>query len=251
MSNYERNNTMVICIIGVLVAGAIAVGALAAFGNWGFYTGFGNRVDYYFDAEVGATTGTVALDVDLEGGTVAVEFEENSSLLYRVEFETSNQTINQHGEPSITFSSNTIVFAYPGGSANITLGSALNYTIDVRTTGGTNSLTLADGAHVGDVTLATTAGTIDFVMTDDVVLMGNPDFDFTAGAGTINIVANLPAGIGGSIEASTTFGSTDVTAPGWTEITPTHYESSDYDTASQRLTIVAVTNAGSITATVT
>ena len=241
---------MVICIIGVLVAGAIAVGALAAFGNWGFYTGLDN-VDYYFDAEVGSTTGTVALDVDLEGGTVQVEFEVNSSLLYRIDFETSNRTINQHGEPSVTFSSNTITFAYPGGVANITLGSALNYTIDVKTTGGTNSLILSEGAHVGDVNLETTAGSIDLVMTDDVVLMGNPDFDLTAGAGTITIVADLPAGVGGSIEASTTLGSTDITAPGWTEITPSHYETSDYDTASQTLTIVAITEAGSITATVT
>ena len=64
MSNYQRNTSMVVCIIGVLVVGAVVVGALSYFGttNWNWNTA---STDFSFEAEVGATTGTVTLDIDL------------------------------------------------------------------------------------------------------------------------------------------------------------------------------------------
>jgi hypothetical protein len=37
-----------------------------------------------------------------------------------------------------------------------------------------------------------------------------------------------------------------IDAPGWTEITSNHYESSDYDTADQKVTVVAQSNTSSI-----
>jgi predicted membrane protein len=85
-------------------------------------------------------------------------------------------------------------------------------------------------------------------MGSGVVVIGSPDFSFetTTGAVEMNIV--LPSGVGGSIEADVGTGSVDIDAPGWTEITSKHYESSDYDTASQTVTIVVQTGTGAVEA---
>ncbi|MFW9804818.1 MAG: hypothetical protein ACFFFC_19335, partial [Candidatus Thorarchaeota archaeon] len=66
--------------------------------------------------------------------------------------------------------------------------------------------------------------------------------------GTIDLNIVLPTGIGGSIEASVGTGSVEIDAPGWTAITSTHYESSDYDTASQTVTVVVQGATGALDA---
>jgi predicted membrane protein len=134
---------------------------------------------------------------------------------------------------------------------NITLGSGVNYTIDVDVTTGGIAAVLGVGAHVGDVTLGTTTGGVSLTMTDDVVLLGNAIFDISTTTGGISILADLPTDIGGSIECSVVTGDVDITAPGWTEITSSHYETSDYDTASQTLTIIVQVTTGDIDAIVT
>jgi hypothetical protein len=88
-------------------------------------------------------------------------------------------------------------------------------------------------------------------MTDDVVLIGNATFDIDATTGGVSVVVDLPTGIGGSVEAAVGIGAVDITAVGWTEITSNHYETSDYNTASQTLTVVIETSTGGITAVFT
>ncbi len=250
MSNYQRNTRMVVCIIGVLLVGAIAVGALSYYGttNWNWNL---DTTDFAFEAEVGATTGTVILDIDLAAGGVSITFVDNATLLYDINVEVNANTLATDGDPTVTFTSNTIGLDYSAGGVNITLGSGMNYTIDIVADAGGIDIALGPGAHVGNVTVLVTAGGITFVMTDDVALYGNATFDFESTVGGITIVVDIPTGIGGSIECATGLGSVDITAVGWAEITSSHYETADYGTASQSLTILAETTTGGINAIVT
>ncbi len=241
---------MVICIFSILVIGAISVGLISYYGantwNWNKAT-----TDFSFEAEVGATNETVTLDIDIATGGIAILFVDNESLLYKIDVEVQNTTLETEGNPTVTFTSNTIGLAYPTAGVNITLGSGVNYTLDVDVTTGAIAVVLGLGAHVGDVSLDTTTGAIFLEMSDDVVLLGNAIFDLTTTTGAIDILVDYPTGIGGSIECSVVTGSVDITAIGWTEITANHYETSDYDTASQTLTIIGQTTTGGIDAIVT
>jgi hypothetical protein len=248
MSNYQRNTSVVVCIFAVIIVGAIAVGALSFWGN-SWFNWSSAETDFNFDAEVGVTTGTVTLDIDLDVGGVSITFVDNASLLYDVDITVQNTTLERDGAPTVTFTSNTIGIDYTAAGVNITLGSGVNYTLDIDTTTGGIAVVLVDGAHVGDVTLTTETGGISLTMTDDVVLLGNATFDLDATTGGISVVVDVPTGIGGSVECATSIGSVDVTALGWTEITSNHYETSDYNTASQTLTVVLETTTGGITAT--
>jgi hypothetical protein len=237
---------MVVCIFAVIIVGAIAAGALSFYGNT-WFNWSNATTDFHFDAEVGATTGTVTLDIDLSAGAVDITFVDNASLLYEIDMEVQNHTIQQEGVPTVSFSSNTIALDYPAGSVNVTLGTGLNYTFDIDTSAGAVSVELVDGAHIGDIAITTEAGAISLEMTDGVVLHGNATFNLHTTIGEIDVVADLPAGVGGSVECVTNIGAVDITATGWTQITTNHYESTDYDTASQTLTVIAETDIGGIT----
>ena len=238
---------MVVCILAVLIIGAVAVGALSFYGtNWANWNTA--RTDFHFDAEVGATTGIVTLDIDLDVGGVSITFVDNATLLYQVDIEVQNTTLERDGSPSVTFTSNTIGLDYTTAGVNITLGSSVNYTLDVDVSTGGIDVNLIDGAHIGDVSLTTTTGGIDLVMTDAVVLIGNATFDLDTTTGSVAVVVDLPTGVGGSVECAVGVGSVDITAAGWTQITSNHYESSNYDTASQTLTVIVETSTGGVSA---
>jgi hypothetical protein len=249
MTSYERNTGMVVCIIGVLIVGAVVVGALTYFGptTWGWFLG-DDTVYYHFERTVGATTGPVNLNVEVTTGSVNVDFEDNATLLYRIDVGASNRTVQETSAPTVTFSSNTITLSYSVLAANITLGSGVNYTLDVTTTTGSIDCDIIQGAHIGDVTLTTETGAIDFYLGSGVVIMGNPDFNFETTTGMVDLNVALPSGIGGSIEAAAGTGIVEIDAPGWTQITSNHYESDDYDTASQTVTVVIQSDTGSIEA---
>lgn len=243
---------MVVCIFAILVIGAITIGAISYFGtnswNWNYNPA---TTDFSFDAEVGTTTGTVTLDLDITTGGVRVSFVENTSLLYAIAIEVTNTTLETEGEPTVTFSSNTIGLDYSTAGVNVTLGSGVNYTLNLHTVTGGIDIVLADGAHVDDITATVTTGGISLVMSDDVVLIGNSTFNLQTTTGGISIVADLPTGVGGSIECAAAVGSVDITAAGWVEITSNHYETNDYDTAAQTLTIIAETTTGGVDAILT
>ncbi|MFW9966711.1 MAG: hypothetical protein ACFFEA_06105 [Candidatus Thorarchaeota archaeon] len=249
MTSYERNTGMVVCILGVLIVGAVLVGALAYFGptTWGWFIG-DDTVYYHFDSTIGATTGTVNLDVDVTTGSVNIDFEDNATLLYRIDVGASNRTVQQTSAPTVIFSANTITLDYSALAANITLGSGVNYTLDITTDTGDIDCDIIQGAHIDDVTLTTGTGAIDIFMGSGVVIVGSPDFNFETTTGAIDLNIALPAGIGGSIEAAAGTGSVDIDAPGWTEITSNHYESIDYDTASQTVTVVIQSGSGAVEA---
>ena len=230
--------------------GAVSIGLISYYGtntlNWNPTT-----TDFSFEAEVGATNETVTLDIDITAGGVTITFVDNESLLYDIEIEVDNTTLETEGNPTVTFTSNTIGIDYPAAGVNITLGSGVNYTLDVHVTAGGIAVVMDLGAHVGDVSLHTITGGIALDMTDDAVLIGNATFDLSTTTGGIVLVVDYPAGVGGSIECAVGTGGVDISATGWTPITANHYETSDYDTAAQTLTIIAQTTTGGIDATVT
>jgi hypothetical protein len=243
---------MVACIFAVLVIGAVAVGLVAYYGtnysNWNI-----NPITtvFSFEDDVGTINETVTLDIDIATGGVLVVFVDNESLLYSVTMEVQNSTLETDGAPTVTYTSNTIGIDYTTAGINVTLGSGVNYTLNIHTSTGGVAVELSEGAHVGDVTIAVTTGGIDLELNDDVVILGSPTFDLKTTTGGISVVADLPTGVGGSIECAATIGGVDITATGWTQITSNHYETTDYDTASQTLTIVAETTTGGIDAVVT
>ena len=243
---------MVVCIFAVLVIGAVSVGLISYYGtntwNWNPDP---PTTDFSFEADVGAINETVTLDIDIATGGVGIVFVDDDSILYQIDIEVLNTTLATDGDPTVTFTSNTIKLDYTTAGVNITLGSGVNYTINVDVTTGGIAVILGVGAHVGDVTLDTITGGISLIMTDDVVLLGNPTFDLSATTGGISIIVDFPTDVGGNIECAVVTGVVDITATGWTMVTANHYETSDYDTASQTLTIIAQTTTGGIDAIVT
>ncbi|NHI82834.1 MAG: hypothetical protein EAX81_00835 [Candidatus Thorarchaeota archaeon] len=246
MSEYQRNTGMVLCILAVLIGSAVVVGVLSFYGPSHWFVGPGETVYYSFDEVVDTTSGLVTLDVDLTAGSVNIEFVENTTLLYEIDIAVDNATVQEKGPPTVSYASNTIIYKYTAGAVNITLGSGTNYTLDITTTAGAVTCALASGANVSDISITTDAGAIEFSMTDDIVIIGSPDFAFETSIGAIEIDLDLPAGIGGSVEAVTEIGAVDIDALGWHELTSSHYESSDYDTASQTVTVTATTDIGEV-----
>ncbi|MGY5852216.1 MAG: hypothetical protein RTU92_01460 [Candidatus Thorarchaeota archaeon] len=254
-SSYERNNTMVACVLGVLIVGAISVGAIAYFGsNWiGFFPNSGEQVYFSYDRNVGSVSGLVTLDVDLTVGSVNVEFDDNATLLYNIDFEMNNQSYQQYGEPTVTFSAttNTITLSHEVGSANITLGSGLNYAIRVTTSTGSQNVVLGANAHVRGVTLEAGIGSLALTLTNDATIVASPTYYLKTATGSITVVAILPDDVGGDFEADVGTGDVSVTAPTWNELTSDHYRTTDYATATQSIDIFALTTTGSVTAILT
>jgi hypothetical protein len=251
MSEYRRNKGMVACIIAVIAGGALTVGALTYFGStgWWWFPGWNTaKTVFPFEHEVGNTTGTVTLDVNLGAGGVVIRFEENTTLLYRMTVEVQNSTLETHGAPVVVLASNVIGLNYTAAGVNLTLGTGVNYTIDVTTSAGAVSITLDHGTHIGNMSMTTTAGAISVIMGDDVQILGDSIFDLETSAGAISVYLDLPVGVGGSFEASTTVGPVTVTQVGWNQITTRHYETDNYDTAETTLTIVAQAATGAISA---
>ncbi|NHJ13083.1 MAG: hypothetical protein EAX95_05365 [Candidatus Thorarchaeota archaeon] len=246
MSEYERNTGMVVCILAVLIGGAVVVGVLSFYGPGTWFVGPGETVYYSFDGVVGSTSGLVTLDVDLAAGSVNIAFVDNSTLLYEIDVAVNNRTVQEKGAPTVTFASNTIAYQYTAGAANITLGSGANYTLDITTTAGAVVCKVTRGANVSDISIQTDAGSIEFSINDDAVIIGSPNFTFETNAGQIEVDLDLAAGIGGSVEAEVGLGTAEIDAPGWIEVSSRHYESSDYASAPQSVTVVASTDLGAI-----
>ncbi len=249
MSNYQRNTSMVACIVAVLVIGAVSIGLFAYYGsNFNNWTANPATTDFHFGSDTGTVNETVTLDIDLSTGGVSVVFVDNESLLYDIDITVDNSTLATEGNPTVTFVSNTIGLEYTTAGVNVTLGSGVNYTLNIHTTTGGISVVLAEGSHIGDISLLTSTGGISLTLTNGAVLLGNPTFDIESTTGGISIVVVLPNDVGGSFEAVITTGDIVVTATGWNEITSEHYETSDYETAPHSLTITTETSTGGISA---
>ncbi len=250
---------MVACILAFILVGAIAVGALTFLGNSSFNWGFGNwsnpdwnnTTSFTFDRTETSMPTTVTLDIDITTGGISVVFDDNSTLLYQIDMEVPNATIEEHGNPTVTYAANTIGVDYEVAAVSVTLGNSASYVIDIDVITGAISIVIDANANVGDIDLTTTTGAISLTMTDTGTITGNATFDLDTTTGGIDIVIDLISSIGGSFRGSTTTGNVDVTNVGWTAISTNHYETSNYSTASQTLTITADVTTGNIDATLT
>jgi hypothetical protein len=185
----------------------------------------------------------------LATGTVDLQFEDNTSLLYQIDFATSNRTVQQTIEPEATYNNATkrVNFAYSVGTLNVTLGTSVNYTISIETIAGSIDVQISHGT-VNNITLEASTGSIDLTLTSNTIIDGKAVFDLTTGTGSINTNIAMPTGVEGSFEGTTGLGSVNIVAPSWTEITSEHYETSGYATATTRISVIAETTTGSINA---
>jgi hypothetical protein len=253
MSNYERNNTMVACIVAVIVIGAVAVGALAWFGttNWNWTgTDWQDTSEFSFEREPTTMPDLTTVNISIDAGALRVVFVEDSALLYRIDMEVPNNTIEQYGSPTVEYASGVVSLDYQAAAVNVTLGAGSNYTLDLNVAAGGCQVIINEYAHIGDVDIVATTGGIDLTLSDDATLYGD-DVSFTTETTTRGIQLNidLPTSVGGRFTASTSLGGVDITANGWTEVGTNAYETSDYDTASQTLTISASATMGGVDAT--
>ncbi len=240
---------MVVCIIAVLAVGAITVGGLTYLGSTGWWGNFNPaKTTFTFHADVGNTTGAVLLDVKLAAGGLTLQFVDNSSLLYRMSVVVQNSTLQQYGPPAVTFAGNKIALDYTAAGVNVTLGTGVRYAIHGNVTAGGISATLNHGARLANMSLTSSAGGITVVTTNQIVVTGNVPVDLHTTAGGISVNVGLPTGVGGSFDATVTAGGISVNAPSWTHVTQNHYETANYNSASDKVTITAATNSGGISA---
>ncbi|MHA2408288.1 MAG: hypothetical protein ACXACA_07945 [Candidatus Ranarchaeia archaeon] len=239
-----------VCIVALVCITAIAVGGVTYFNNAQWPGVFDDTTVYYhFDRTIsGPESATVSIQVS--AGTVNLEFTDNASLLYHFDVGVLNQTVQQNGAPTVDYNNATkrITLSYVAGTVNVTLGTGVNYTISCNVVAGTVNAQLASSGTVNNVTLQTTTGSIILVMTSSFNIDGRAIFDLDATTGSISVNLALPAGVEGSFEGAASVGNVDITAPSWVEITSEHYETSGFDTATNRVAIYAETTTGSVDA---
>ncbi len=264
MSNYERNNTMVACIIAAIIVGAVGVGSIAMLGinNWAPTWNLGdwnpgdwnigeweNTTTYEFSRTESSMPDEVAIGLEISTGGFDIIFTDDPDLVYEIAMVVPNRTVEQHGVPTVNYVDETVTLAYTTALVNVTLGNGTIYALDIDTTTGGVSLVLSSPGQVSDVDVDVTTGGIECVITDDVVFDGNVSIDLTATTGGIDLTVGLPTGIGGRLTTSVSTGPVDVTTTTWTEVTVDEvYETSDYDTATQVVQIAASTTTGGIQA---
>jgi hypothetical protein len=239
----------------VIVAGAFTIGLLSYYGtnffNWNTGYDWDNTVEYNFERSEASMPAVVTLDLDIDAGAVSISFENDSSLFYRIMAETPNETVQQHGAPVVTYESGTIALDYQAAGVNVTLGTGCAYIMQVDIGAGAISLVLNETASIADVTLKTSTGAISLVMNPTVQLHQNPEFKLETGIGAIAAVVDLPTAAGGRFSGSASLGEVDVTATGWNNIEGDVYETPDFDTAEQSLTITASSGTGAVSAVLT
>jgi len=244
---------MVACIIAVLIIGAVGTGLAVWFGgtSWGGFSGpsWNATTGFTLEETESSMPDSVTLNLNLSAGAVNIEFIDDPDLLYRFDLEVPNETVSEHGEPSVGYGSSIITFDYTAARANLTLGSGTSYTMSINLDAGGVELTIGDNAHIGDLDVTAEAGGIDLTVTDSAFFDGDVEFNLQASAGGVTMSIDLPSTIGGSFTGTASFGGVDVTTSTWTEISSGHYETSNYDSASQTLTITASAEFGGIQAT--
>jgi hypothetical protein len=247
---YQRNNAIVGFIVGVIVVGAILVGTFAYLGQttYSWINISSEKVDYDFEQPLIDNAQIVTLDLDLDVGTVLVEFEDNPSLLYRMDLETTEDVVERDGDPTVTYTTQTIALDYSVAAINVTLGSGTVYFMDVQTATGSINLQLTNNAQIGNINIQTNTGAIWLMMTDEVIIPQSMIVDLDTTTGAIEAIIELPNEVGGVFTATTNIGSVDINTSMWQSIGTAHYETPNYRSADTLVTIQADTNVGSIDA---
>lgn len=247
----DRNNTILaIFTIAIVLCGTL-LAAIYVFGqldfDWNNPEDDGldpNADEYSFTfEEVSLSIGPMsAINIGLDVGGVKVFFEDNSTLVYRLDVIVQAETYREYGMPNPLYNSQTLDFSYPVIEANITLGSEAFYRLDINVDVGSVNINAGEFAHVSDVDVD--VGSILFAMLEDITLDGNVTVNLDVGVGSIDLIVGLPTNLGGRFTGSTSTGDFDVYAFGWDEITEYRYETTNYSTANQIITFTSDVDVG-------
>ncbi len=258
MSSYERNNTMIACVIAFIIVGGVAIGAIFLLGsnNWNFnFNGIIPPNDwdvgeqFEFSRNESSMPATVTLNIDIDAGGILVVFEDDDELLYDISMWVLNNTLVLNGDPEVTYTANTIDLDYPAAEVNVTLGTGTKYVLDISATTGGVAVILSNNASVGDMDIEVTTGGISLEVSNDIRVSGDVTFDLDTTTGGISVEVVLPSGVAGQFRGGTSTGNVDVTAVGWNEITSSYYETTGFSSATDRIYISADTTTGGVSAT--
>ena len=245
-------NRTIYILVGVMAAIIIIGGAIGGWFlsqnaiRWQLET---EQVDYHFEETSPSPPNLITLNVDLAAGLVNINFVSNSTLIYRIDLTTNRWTVNQHGDPTVSYSSNTISLTYSATTADIYLADGANYTINTNIAAGNIHVIAGQYAILGDVNLETTAGTIQFELTNAAAINGNITVNLETNIGSINVDVQLPLGVSGNFSGTTNIGDVNISAISpWSEVNSNHYETMDYGSTTNSITIDATTNVGAIDA---
>ena len=251
----DRNNSIMACIVAFVIVCGVIVGGIYLLGQMDFNWDNNSNVNpelsehsFTFNETSNLIGPSVTLDIDLDVGGVNVFFENDYTLIYRLDIIISNETYSQHGTPSVDYTSNVISFSYPVAEVNVTLGSATYYDIDADIDVGSIEIDAESFGFLGNVVVDISVGSIQFIFGDGAYFATNNTIDLDVGVGSIEVVVGLPSDIGGSFTGSIDTGDIDIVSFGWTEVTDTHYETPNFQTASDLVTINAEIGTGSILA---
>ncbi len=245
---------MIACIIAFIIIGGVAIGAVFLLGSMNMNPYIPNNTDwedgtlFEFERTGEAIPDNITVNIDIEVGAILVDYIDDPDLTYAISIWVPNDTIDEYGNPTVSWASNSITIDYSVCAVNITLGTNATYTLELTTSTGAIAIDIDNGAKVGDITASTSTGALAISMSDDVVLVGAVTYDLETSTGSIALSVDLPSSAGGRFVGDTGTGSVNVTPLGWTAIASNVYETSDYDTATDTLTITATTGTGSIVA---
>jgi len=250
----DRNNTMLAIITVAIVLCGTIFAAVYVFGQLDFdwnnpdYEGLDPNADEYsftFEEVSLSIDPVIAINIGIDVGGVNILFEENSTLVYRLDVIVSNDTYKDYGAPNPQFNSPSLNFNYAILEANLTLGSEAFYTFDISIDVGSAHIDAGEFAHISDVDIEVDVGSITLAMLEDITLDGNVTVDLDLDVGSVDLVIGLPTNIGGRVTGFTSTGDFDIFSFGWDEIAAYRYETTNYSTASQTVTFTSELGTGS------
>lgn len=257
MSNYERNNTMIIFIILVLALGTFALGTAAWISTlpdvsnpiepnnlWSAE----NYTFFYFERNITSSIYPFNVVVDSSSIDIDVDFIDNPEILYRIEMRVHNISLARAGTPVLYDDGTHVSMDYPDGDIWITLGNASVYNFDMYTSSGDINIEFDSSGTVSHIKLNTESGDIEIIMDEDFEFQGHISFELEAASGDIELDIALPEGIGGYFYGVTSSGFIDITTSRWNDVESNCYRTPDYSTAAETLTITSITASGDIIA---
>jgi hypothetical protein len=208
---------------------------------------FQEPISYDFDAAPSSLPSLVTLNLNLHAGFVWLQFENNASLLYRIHMTTTRSTIQQDGDPSVTYTNNEIELTYTNADITVTLGRGTNYTLDIENSVGKIFALIGSGAHIRDIQLASYMGDIEMRLENTTIFQENVTIDISSYSSSIDVNATLPTNIGGAFSAFVNnVGTINIWTPTWTHVSNNHYETPNFGSANITVSIVVNINYGTI-----
>jgi hypothetical protein len=251
MENYEKDNTMIGCIVATILLCAVLVGGLAYFSSitpptnndWNPYT----YTTFIFESVETEMPDLVTLHVRKNSGGVSIKFEQNQNLLYRIEMLVHNDTVESIGPPNVTYTDDYIYLNYEHGTTEIVLGTGTVYEFDIHVYSGGIDADLRGSSRIGYISLSADSGGIEFKMNSQMILYGNASFELEAESGGMDIDISLPLGVGGCFHPIVGSGEIDISS-NWGVVINSVYYTTNYETASKTVTITADVGSGGMNA---